>query len=151
MSTSTFTRNNSTLSQYLSFLLYYYHKLRLKEHILYKVVPHYLIVATLTLTRGHPSYERTNCVLLYQIDLSRSRGHPSNKTRFTIPREWPYKRGTTVHVKLLQLKVKRIHKSGQFGKFDAMFINNQVMHDTAVVIHVIGAINQNNTYAKIYC
>ena len=53
-----------------------------------------------TLTRGHPSYEATIpgnnlCIIVFNIPLTK--GHHSNKARFSIPQVWPYKRGTTVH------------------------------------------------------
>ena len=36
------------------------------------------------------------CIIVYNKPLTR--GHPSCKARFSIPKRWPHKRGTTVHV-----------------------------------------------------
>ena len=61
------------------------------------VVPLYVA----TLTRGHPFYEATisvNILCIIVFDIPLTRGHPSNKARFSNSQGWPYKRGTTVYV-----------------------------------------------------
>ena len=52
---------------------------------------------------GYPSYkatisEKKSCLIVSTIPLTR--GHRSNKAKFSIPQGWPYKRGTTVLVYL---------------------------------------------------
>ena len=39
------------------------------------------------------------------------RGHPSNKARFSIAQEWPYKRGTTVFITAQNLKQSEVKSS----------------------------------------
>ena len=64
------------------------------------VVPLYVA----TLARGHLYYEAMiseNTFYIFESKISITRGHSSNKARFSIPQGWPYKRGTTVVVFLV--------------------------------------------------
>ena len=48
---------------------------------------------------GPPFYKATiseNNLCIFVSNLPLTRGHPSNKARFSIPQGWPYERGTTV-------------------------------------------------------